>query len=149
MHFSLLFEDRLFRANPAEVAALDFDRWTSEDRKQVVVVGLDLVLVHQTGGSLQGDESLRIATCSIHKFIHSGHFYSASSSPLPLRGAPDTARILCRSFTPKRHRQLRDKDLPKVPTWRLERDSNPRPSGRKASTLPMCHHVPQNSCLFC
>ena len=98
MHFSLLFEDRLVRANPAEVAALDFDRWTSEDRKQVVVVGLDLVLVHQTGGSLQGDESLRIATCSIHKFIHSGHFYSASSSPLPLRGAPDTARILRRSF---------------------------------------------------
>ena len=34
--------------------------------------------------------------------IHSGHFYSAPSSPLPLRGAPDyTARILHRSFTPK------------------------------------------------
>jgi len=44
-------------------------------------------------------------------FIHSGYFYSASSSPLLLRGAPDTARILCRSFTPKRHRQLRVKDL--------------------------------------
>jgi len=28
--------------------------------------------------------------------IHSGCVYSASSSPL-LRGAPDTARILCRS----------------------------------------------------
>jgi len=27
-----------------------------------------------------------------------------SSSPLLLRGAPDTARILCRNFTPKRHR---------------------------------------------
>src|SRR6218665_1421126 len=49
-------------------------------------------------------------------FIHSGCFYSASSSPLLLRGASDTARILCRSFTPKRHRQLRVKDLPKVPT---------------------------------
>src|SRR6218665_824328 len=34
-------------------------------------------------------------------FIHSDHFYSASSSPLPLRSAPDTAWILCRSFTPK------------------------------------------------
>ena len=33
--------------------------------------------------------------------IHSGYFYSASSSPLLLRGAPDTV-----SFTPKRHRQL-------------------------------------------
>ena len=39
-------------------------------------------------------------------FIHSGYFYSASSSPLLLRGAPDTARILCRCFMPKRHRQL-------------------------------------------
>jgi len=41
-----------------------------------------------------------------HSFIHSDHFYSASSSPLPLRGAPDTARILCWNFTPKRHRPL-------------------------------------------
>ena len=31
--------------------------------------------------------------CSIHSFIHSGYFYSASSSPLLLIGAPDTARI--------------------------------------------------------
>src|SRR6218665_1717447 len=41
-----------------------------------------------------------------HSFIHSGYFYSASSSPLLLRGAPDTVLILCRGFTPKRHRQL-------------------------------------------
>src|SRR6218665_3934331 len=74
-------------------------------------------------------------------FIHSGHFCSASSSPLLLKSAPDTARILCRSFTPKRHRQLRVKDWSKVPAWRLERDSNTRPSGRKTSTLPMRHHV--------
>src|SRR6218665_3534400 len=46
--------------------------------------------------------------------IHSGHFCNASSSPLLLRSATDTARILCLSFTPKRHRQLRVKDLPKV-----------------------------------
>src|SRR6218665_2308834 len=39
-------------------------------------------------------------------FIHSDHFYGASSSPLLLRSAPDIARILCRSFTPKRNRQL-------------------------------------------
>jgi|SRR6218665_1752882 len=58
-------------------------------------------------------------------FIHSGYFHCASSSPL--RGAPGTARILCWNFTPKRHRQLRVKDLPKVPTWQLERDLNPRP----------------------
>src|SRR6218665_545896 len=52
----------------------------------------------------------------IHSFIHSDHFYSASLGPLLLRSAPGTVRILCRSFTPKRHRQLRVKDLPKVPT---------------------------------
>jgi len=72
----------------------------------------------------------------IHSFIHS------TSSPLLLRGAPDTARIQRRSFTPKRHRKLWVKDLPKVPTWRLERNSNPWPFGRKASNLRMSHHVP-------
>ena len=30
----------------------------------------------------------------IYLFIHSGFFYSASSGPLLVRGAPDTARIL-------------------------------------------------------
>jgi len=29
----------------------------------------------------------------MYSFIHSGYFYSASSSPLLLRGAPETARI--------------------------------------------------------
>ena len=53
-------------------------------------------------------------------FIHSGYSYSAASSPLLLGGTPDTARILCRSFTPKRHKQLRVKVLLKVPTWQLE-----------------------------
>ena len=70
----------------------------------------------------------------IRSFIHSGYFYSASSSPLLLRSAPDTAQILFRSFTPRRHRQLRVKDLPKVLAWRLERDLNPLLSGRKALT---------------
>ena len=70
--------------------------------------------------------SLSLIQSFIHSCIHSGYFYSASSSPLLLSSAPDTARILCRSFTPKRHRQLRVKDLPKVPTWRLEWDSNLR-----------------------
>jgi len=57
-----------------------------------------------------------------HSFIHSGYFYSTSLSPLLLRGALDTGRILYRNFMPKHHRQLRVKDLPKVPTWRLELD---------------------------
>src|SRR6218665_2547817 len=42
----------------------------------------------------------------IYSFIHSDYFYGASSSPLLLRSAPDRARILCRNFTPKRHKQM-------------------------------------------
>ena len=82
-----------------------------------------------------------------HSFIHSDYFYSASSSPLLLRSAPDTARILCQSFTPKRHRQLwvnLSTSLAQGPsTWRLKRESNPRPSGWKLSTQPMRHQVPR------
>src|SRR6218665_2650681 len=83
-------------------------------------------------------------------FIHSGYFCNASSSPLLLRGASDTARIPCRNFTPKRHRQLRMKNLSKVPTctWRLERDSNPRPFGRMTQNLPMSRHAPQMGMLI-
>src|SRR6218665_3262601 len=77
------------------------------------------------GGSEVMAVSLSQPHHDIHSFIHSFYFYSAPSSPLLLRGAPDTARILCRNFTPKRHRQLKAKDLPKVPTWQLERESNP------------------------
>ena len=79
----------------------------------------------------------------MHTCIHSGYFYSASSSPLLLRGAPYSTRILCRNFTPKHHRHLRVKDLPKIPTWQVERESNPWPFGRKASTLPMRHTRPK------
>ena len=51
--------------------------------------------------------------------------------------------MLCRSFTQKRHRQLRVKDLNTVPMWWLEWDSNPRPFRRKATNLPMSHHTSQ------
>src|SRR6218665_2894493 len=79
-------------------------------------------------------------------FIHSDYFYSAPPSLPLLKAAPDTARILCWSFNPKRQRQLRVNDLPNVSTWRLAWDLNPRPSGRKTSTLPMSH---QTSPLYC
>ena len=73
----------------------------------------------------------------------------------PFRSAPDHSNLHCvRVYTPKCNRKLQVKDLPKVPTWRLEQDSNPRPSCRKASTLPMCHHIPRillyyTSDIFC
>src|SRR6218665_825274 len=57
-----------------------------------------------------------------HSFIHSGYFYSTSSSPLLLIGAPAQhgygVGISRRSVTGK-------KDLPKVPMRQLERESNP------------------------
>src|SRR6218665_3681358 len=62
-------------------------------------------------------------------FIHSGHFYSAPSSSLLLRGAPDYSTDTVSEFHAEVHMQLQVKDLPKVTTWRLERESNPRPSG--------------------
>src|SRR6218665_643382 len=65
----------------------------------------------------------------IHSFIHSGHFYSVPSSTLLLRGAPDYSTDTVSEFHAEAHRQLQVKDLPKVPTWRLERESNPRPAG--------------------
>src|SRR6218665_2587896 len=48
----------------------------------------------------------------IHSFIHSGHFYSAPSSPLPLRGAPDHSTDTVSEFHAEAHRQLQVKDLP-------------------------------------
>ena len=66
---------------------------------------------------------------SFHSFIHSGYSYSAPSSPLLLRGAPDYSTDTVSKFHVEAHRQLQVKDLPKVPTWRLEQESNPRPSG--------------------
>ena len=84
----------------------------------------------------------------IHSFIHSDYFYSAYSSPLLLRGAPDTAQILYLNFVPKCQRQLWVKDLPKVPTLWLERESNLWPLGRKMLTLPMRYHAPPLNDMF-
>src|SRR6218665_3059512 len=68
----------------------------------------------RTATSDRGTNHLRYGTVLLNikthicQVIHSFSFYSASSSPLLLGGTPDTARIdvLCRNFTPKRHRQL-------------------------------------------
>src|SRR6218665_683382 len=52
----------------------------------------------------------------LHSFIHSGHFHSAPSSPLPLRGAPDYNTDTVSEFHAEAHKQLQVKDLPKVLT---------------------------------
>src|SRR6218665_927900 len=67
--------------------------------------------------------SSRLSSLPSASFIHSGHFYSAPSSPLLLRGAPDYSADTVSEFHAEAHRQLQVKDLPKVPTWRLERDA--------------------------
>ena len=53
---------------------------------------------------------------SSRRYIHSVHFYSAPSSPLLLRGAPDYITDTVSEFHAEAHKQLQVKDLPKVPT---------------------------------
>src|SRR6218665_1169795 len=50
--------------------------------------------------------------------------------------------VLCRSYsTPKPYKQLSEGLAQGPYTWRIEWDSNPRPSGRKAPNLPLSHHA--------
>ena len=72
----------------------------------------DLILSVLRSGNQEQDWSPDL----IHSFIHSGHFYSAPSSPLLLRGAPDYSTDTVSEFHAEAHRQLQVKDLPKVPT---------------------------------
>ena len=98
---------------------------------------LDKLITHNCLQGRQQETTSLISPSSVG--IHKISFIlDISIAPLQ-GGATDTVRILCRSFTLKRHRQLRD--LPEVPTWLLELDLNPRPSGRQVSTLPMSHHA--------
>ena len=75
------------------------------------------------------------------QFIHySFHFisdiYYSAPSRFLLRGAPDYSADTESEFHAEAHEQLRVKDLPRVPTRRLEVDSNPQPSGCKAPNIP-------------
>src|SRR5688572_18138540 len=72
--------------------------------------------------------------------------YSAPSRFL-LRGAPDYSAVTESEFHADAHEQLRVKDLPRVPTRRLEVDSNPQPSGCKAPNIPL-HHRAQYAYIF-
>jgi len=78
-----------------------------------------------------------------YSFIHSGYFYSASSSPLLLRGAPDYSIDTVLELTRWSATGIYElKDLPKAPMWRLTWNLSLRPSGRKAPNLPLSHHAP-------
>ena len=54
----------------------------------------------------QGNECLAFSARNVYSFIHSGHFYSAPSSPLLLRGAPDYSTDTVLEFHAEAHRQL-------------------------------------------
>src|SRR6188768_3789759 len=74
-------------------------------------------------------------------FIHFRYLYSTPSRFL-LRGAPDYSADTESEFHAEEHEQLRVKDLPRVPTRRLEVDSNPQPFGCKAPNMPLHHRAP-------
>src|SRR6218665_2358721 len=76
-------------------------------------------------------------------FIQLGYFYSASSSQLLPRGAPD-ADTVSEVHADAPHATASEGLDTKVLTLRLKRDSNPRPFGRKATNIPMSHQARKN-----
>jgi len=82
---------------------------------------------------------LRYTSCnSPHSFIHSGYFYSASFNPLLLRGAPDCSIDTVSELTRRNATCIYEwRACPRsFLTWRLQWDSNLRPSGRTALNHP-------------
>ena len=71
-------------------------------------------------------------------FIHSGYFYSASSSSLLLRGAPDYSIDTVSELTRRCDTGNYESQVPK---WQLEWDSSPLPSGCNAQNLPLSPHA--------
>src|SRR6218665_812286 len=80
------------------------------------------IVHHRCSGFPENTLIFEFCNQLIYLLIHSGHFYSAPLSPLLLRGAPDCSTDTVSEFHAEAHRQLQVKDLPKVPTWRLERE---------------------------
>src|SRR6218665_651415 len=85
------------------------------------------------------------------QFIHSGYFYSASSNPLLLRGAPDYSIV---TVSELKHRSATEtvseglSQSPYVVAGVGFKISNLRPSGCKAPNLPLSHHAPNISICY-
>ena len=82
----------------------------------IVLYGIALYGIILYGIALYCTALYFMTVFHIHSFIHS--FIQTISiaplqSPLLLRSSNDTAQILCRSFTMKRHRQLRVRTCPR------------------------------------
>src|SRR6218665_3284585 len=58
-----------------------------------------------------------------------------------IRGAPDTARTLS-EFHAEAPQATVSEGFAQVATWRLNRDSNPRPFGQNPTNPPMSQHDP-------
>ena len=96
--------------------------------------------------------TIRLNSKSSYRFsFHHSFTPDISITPLQLQRPRLQQRYCVRVNTTKCFRQLWVKDLPKVPTWRLEWDSNLRPYGRKTPYLPVSHYAPHHSlsCQLC
>ena len=83
------------------------------------------------------------ATPYLRSFIHSGYFYSTSSSSLLLRGAQPQHCYCAGVNSPKCYRQLWGKDLPKVPMWRVGFEHPPLwTQGTEITTEPPLPSLP-------
>ena len=102
--------------------------------------------VHKYRNSIHAHAYCYIHIYRTHIYLHvcMSTCYSAPSRFL-LRGAPDYSADTESEFHAEAHEQLRVKDLPRVPTRRLEVDSNPQPSGCKAPNIPL-HHRASHAC---
>ena len=85
--------------------------------------------------------SQEATTKKLSPFIHSRYFYSASSSPLLLGGAPN---YCVRVNMSKCYKQWGEQGA----TWHLGWDSNLWPSRDKAPNLPLSHYIPCFVCYF-
>src|SRR6218665_1278183 len=84
-------------------------------------------------------------TCS--SFIHSGYFNSISSSPLLLRGAPDTARIPCWEFHAEAPQATASEGHAQGPCETARAGFKPatlRSKGDKSTNEPPCLTHPQS-----
>ena len=83
---------------------------------------------------------------SSHSFIHSGYIYSAFSSPLLLRGAPDHSNDTVPEFHAEASQAIVSEGLSQGRYMAAGVGyEGYEPFGRKAPNLPMSNHAPQSS----